>query len=134
MTEGQTPQLARGKCPELSEVTRLLRDWLKGDGLRSLPVDELKASWDQHCVRVEGANGLFPAVISRAPRLAPAIGELREEHQKLDLEIEELMAVAGPGDGDPRPVVEVLVHDLETHCARSVQLVYEAFDQDIGGG
>lgn len=121
----------RGECPDLVELARLLRGWLEGT-LASLPLDDLKASWEQHRARVEGEHGLFQVIKEGAPRLSGDVESLRREHTTIDREIAHLFSFDDPENH--REWVGHLTETIERHCAHSIRVVYDAFDQDIGGG
>ena len=124
--------LVRGECPDLREMATILRGWLDHEGVVSLPLDDLAASWRHHREHVEGAEGLFDVIENQAPRLEVEIGVLRSEHDRLDTLIPQV--ISGASDEARRPVVEQLVDEMDRHCARAVRVAYDAFDQEIGGG
>lgn len=112
-------------------VGRLLRGWLDGT-LAALPIDDLHTSWMQHRAQVEGDGGLFQVIEDGAPRLSGEVVALRRQHETIDREVTHLMAFDDPEQH--RDWVEHLAGEIERHCAHSVRVVYDAFDQDIGGG
>ena len=124
--------LGRGECPDLREMAEVLGHWLAGDGVERFPAGELELSWKNHRTHVEGGDGLFAAVRERAPRLSGELTTLEAEHVTLDdaivgvLEAESLE--------DRRSKVPALIDLIERHCRRAVTVVYDAYDQEIGGG
>ncbi len=126
------PALIRGDCPDLRQMGRLLRGWLDGDGLKAFPLDELRSSWEKHRSQVEGPGGLFEMLEEGAPRLSGEVARLREQHLELEEDIGVLEEFHDPADH--RGWISRLADAIDGHCARSAELVYDAFDQDIGGG
>jgi hypothetical protein len=124
--------LKRGDCPDLRDMSDMFLHWLAGDGLAVFPAGELRASWDAHRAHVEGEDGLFSVVRERAPRLESEIGSLDREHAALAAAIEGVLEAE---DEDARRQrVAPLIELIDQHCAHAVSVVYDAFDQEIGGG
>jgi hypothetical protein len=91
-----------------------------------------------HVEVTEGPDGLHEAILGGDLRLANAVGELTGEHATIAAVIARLVADSGP------PVVEAdvdalrdrgteLLSRLSRHRQRGADLIYEAFEADIGG-
>ncbi|MGV9302895.1 MULTISPECIES: hemerythrin domain-containing protein [unclassified Nonomuraea] len=98
----------------------------------------MREAFDAHISIVEGPDGLFDEVRTAAPRLDGMLRRLHREH----LEIAAQLAaaedeLAAPGD---EPAVERLrqrltavVTALGRHRRRGADLLYQAYEIDIGG-
>ena len=93
----------------------------------------------EHVVVTEGPDGLHADIQNAAPRLARAVTRLAGEHLDLTAEIAGLVAATQAG------VVEVevvairdrgvaLLAALTRHRQRGADLVFEAFETDLGAG
>ena len=83
---------------------------------------------------VQRHDGLFDEVVGRAPRLAPRVGRLRDQHKRLIEQCERLWKACRAGTVE---VVGEQAHDLlravGRHRSGSSQLVHDAFAIDLGG-
>ena len=99
---------------------------------------ELTADFREHVAVTEGHQGLYAAVLGTEPRLGPAVDHLVREHLRLRLDIEVVLA-ALESRGTAAPAAEVrdrgthLLGNLVRHRQRGADLVYEAYEVDIGG-
>lgn len=104
--------------------------WRSGVG-RAL--ERLGTSFAAHVATTEGPQGLFETVVQRAPRLDHHCRLLLEEHTA----IQSAIAAATAGlDGDTeatRDGATDLLAKLARHRQRGADLVYEAYDVDLGG-
>lgn len=99
----------------------------------------LRDEFDIHIDVTEGPGGLYEECIDAAPRVAAQIGLLTKEHRKLaaaiDLGIEALEA----GDADLARIDAIrdqlleLLRLLSRHRQRGADLVWDAYNIDIGG-
>lgn len=99
---------------------------------------ELSADLREHVRMTEGAEGLYQEIIETAPRLAEAMDRLVEEHRVMSAAIEgQLAAVSSVdalGEVDRiRADGTDLLMTLVRHRQRGADLVYEAYEFDIGG-
>jgi hypothetical protein len=96
------------------------------------------ADFAAHVEVTEGAGGLHEAILAGDLRLANAVADLTAEHGVIATEIAQLVADSAP------PVVEAdvdalrdrgtrLLSRLSRHRQRGADLIYEAFEADIGG-
>jgi len=98
----------------------------------------LAADFAAHVDVTEGSGGLHDAILAGDVRLANAVAALTAEHAEVATEIARLVADSAP------PVVEDdvdalrergtrLLTALSKHRQRGADLIYEAFEADIGG-
>jgi hypothetical protein len=100
------------------------------------PLDRVLRTHIQH---TEGPGGLFEDVLDRSPHLVHEVDGLRAEHA-------ELLAELGAADEVPAiarrafdaGAAEELIHALSSivgkHFDREDNLVWRAYDLDLGGG
>jgi hypothetical protein len=103
------------------------------DDLR-VALTDLRLAWDGHVGEVEGPEGLLPELVAKAPRLSSKVGRLGEEHAELRERIDEALVHLGSADvADVRAeLLDVLVA-IARHRQAGADLVYEAYNVDIGG-
>jgi hypothetical protein len=98
---------------------------------------ELSADLREHIDITEGPDGLYGGLLTTAPRLSNAIARLTREHAQIRDLVDDLLArVSGPGVNDADPVRDLgtaLLGRLVRHRQRGSDLIYEAYDADIGG-
>jgi hypothetical protein len=96
------------------------------------------ADFAAHVEVTEGPGGLHEAILAGDLRLANAVTDLTAEHASIAGEVAQLVADSAP------PVVESdvdalrdrgvrLLGELSRHRQRGADLIYEAFQADIGG-
>lgn len=98
---------------------------------------ELSGDLRGHIAITEGPDGLYHELEQHAPRLSGPVGQLTREHGEIMGRLEDLLAgVEAAGDidvdGVRRTGTELLVA-LMRHRQRGADLVFEAYDIDIGG-
>ncbi|MDT4911326.1 MAG: hypothetical protein QOC66_454 [Pseudonocardiales bacterium] len=92
-----------------------------------------------HVEVTEGPGGLHQAILSGDLRLANAVNALTAEHEQIAEEIAGLVADSAPPvtpddvDGLRERANRLLGH-LIRHRQQGADLIYEAFETDIGGG
>lgn len=99
---------------------------------------ELSADLRLHVELTEGPGGLYTELREAAPRLAGAVERLCAEHVRLREGLDDLlMLLDGPY---PASDVEAIRHggtmvlaEFARHRQRGADLVYEAFEVDVGG-
>jgi hypothetical protein len=99
---------------------------------------ELSADFRGHVDITEGPDGLYRGVLSIAPRLANAVTGLTAEHAAIAGLIQDmLIAVSEPaineGVDDVRDLGTMLLGRLIRHRQRGADLIYEAYEVDVGG-
>lgn len=100
-----------------------------GDALAAV-----RAALDDHVSEVEGEAGLLDELRQLAPRLSAAAAQLEREHPPLCAQAEAALAAvpAAPVDEVRATALELLTA-LSRHRQRGADLVYEAYNVDIGG-
>ena len=102
-------------------------------------VQELVTEFDEHVDVTEGPDGLHQAILAGDLRLANAVNALSEAPAVIAAEIAALNSACEPPvtAADVALVreqgTEALAH-LIRHRQRGADLVYEAYETDIGGG
>lgn len=113
----------------------------------SQAVAQLKAAFAAHVRETEGPHGLYAGVLGDAPRLARGLYGLVGDHETVwealdDLEghLDEIDPVheGAPGSfGYRHEVVRQdaarLIREVWQHRQRGADLLYEAYDTDLGG-
>ena len=100
--------------------------------------------WTRHIVETEAPGAFLDELVSEAPRLSSATTRLRRDHSDILAAIvrgEKRVATPPEVDAEYEAWVEETRSELTTLCAalarhrqRGADLVYEAYDVDIGGG
>lgn len=106
----------------------------------AVAVGELERAVSQHISHVEAPGALLDEIVERAPRLQRAAEATRAHHAVLAHAIADLLKLCEPkSDGSSAPVgairaevIEIL-NELARHRQDGADLIYEAFDVDIGG-
>jgi hypothetical protein len=99
---------------------------------------ELTGDFREHVDITEGADGFYRDLLDVAPRLSGAVESLMREHGVISARLEKLMdrvtAPDGVEDVDRvRGPGTALLGRLVRHRQRGADLVFEAYDFDIGG-
>jgi hypothetical protein len=103
-------------------------------------VRQLEIALDHHIVEVEAPSGLLDQIVDTAPRLQRSAGETRRHHTLLTSEVIGLLGRLGTAreggrqdvDGIRTAVIDLL-NELARHRQQGADLIYEAYDVDIGG-
>jgi hypothetical protein len=100
-------------------------------------VVELSADVREHIDITEGPGGLYSGLLKTAPRLSNAVTRLTHEHVQIKALVDDLLACLSRPQGDDADYVRelgtTLLGKLVRHRQRGSDLVYEAYDADIGG-
>lgn len=98
---------------------------------------ELSADFREHVAVTEGPDGLYADILAAAPRLSEAVARLTREHAQIARLIDDVLTrVAAPGAGrvdTVRRLGTALLGLLVSHRQRGSDLVYEAYEFDVGG-
>ena len=99
---------------------------------------ELSGDLREHIDLTEGPDGLYRALLETAPRLSNAVAGLTREHLLIRRQVDDLMARVGEPaatqDVDrARGLGTALLGRLVRHRQRGSDLVFDAYDFDIGG-
>jgi hypothetical protein len=82
----------------------------------------------------EGIDGLYAELLGHAPRLAHGVDGLVREHRRLRRALDAVwVRAAGARPQELRLWAGDLLRDLHRHRQRGADLVYEAYQTDIGG-
>ncbi len=100
----------------------------------------LRAAFETHVAFTEAPGGLYDDILSVAPRLATAVGAVRDEHPAIAEALSQLQAVLAEPAAEPGPWVEQSRQQamralgmLVRHRQRGADLTYTAFDEELGG-
>jgi hypothetical protein len=96
---------------------------------------ELSADFRLHVEITEGSNGLYQELLETAPRLSEAVSRLTGEHAAIRHTLDALLSTAATStDADRlRDQGTALLGRLVRHRQQGSDLVYEAYEFDIGG-
>lgn len=113
------------------------RPLIWGERVRSVLV-EVADDFREHVEGAEGPGGLHEAILAGDLRLTNAVRTLAAEHQPIVAKVAELIAAseapvtATEVDGIRERGTNLLAR-LTRHRQRGADLIYEAYDTDIGG-
>jgi len=99
---------------------------------------ELAGDFREHVAITEGPDGLYREVLTTSPRLSGAVDSLTREHVLIRGQVDALLARVAGGDavadvGRVRDLGTALLGRLVRHRQRGSDLVFEAYEFDIGG-
>jgi hypothetical protein len=99
---------------------------------------ELDHDFRDHVELTEGEGGLYSRVRRRSPRLSRKVDRLADEHAEFSSTIQGYLAILEHGGTVAdlpafREELTTLVGQLVRHRQRGSDLVYEAYEVDIGG-
>ena len=109
-------------------------DWLE---LVSAATTDLREALQDHVEQTEGDRGFLDDLVEQAPRLAADAGMLRQEHRALVNDCARLTSLirSDPDDvGAIRKAVLVLLGRLVEHRQRGAELLYDAYNIELGDG
>lgn len=99
---------------------------------------ELAADFREHVELTEGEGGLYADIRETSPRLALAAERLLQEHAVFQDRIDQMLAVLDAGE----PIADLekfredgtqLIGQLVRHRQHGSDMVYEAYEVDLGG-
>ena len=98
---------------------------------------DVRRDLDEHVLVTEAVGGFYDSLRAEAARLAGALRRLQAEHPELIALTDELIAVlkrpaASERASAPAQVKELL-RRLSHHRQRGADLVFEAYEVDVGG-
>ena len=113
-------------------------DWT---ALVAKEVTSVRDAFDQHVFVTEKPGGLYEEVLMRAPRLDGTLKRLRDEHPEISASIEQMLdrlehtEIGGPEWSleDARDDLQRFIGRIIRHRQRGADLVWEAYNVDIGG-
>jgi hypothetical protein len=94
----------------------------------------LREAFADHVAVTEGHDGLYAELLSNAPRLAHGIDGLVRDHTRLRHAMDAVWVRAPAArPQELRVWAGDLLRDLYRHRQRGADLIYEAYQTDIGG-
>jgi hypothetical protein len=102
-------------------------------------IDGLREAWASHVDGTEGPDGLWEQLRADAPRLDGHLRLLRREHVAVAAELETLHQHLTDADENEaqlaavREQVVAMLNRLARHRQRGADLIYEAYQHDVGG-
>jgi len=102
-------------------------------------VEALQVAWESHVSATEGPGGLWEDIRNDAPRLVGDLRRLVREHETLAVEIQDLLHDLHEAHDDEaqltsaRERTNYLLTQLTRHRQRGADLIYEAYQHDVGG-
>lgn len=101
-------------------------------------MDEVADAFSEHVDVTEGADGLYEDLLQAAPRLTGDVARLIEEHKliaaRIDGLLDNLAGLRGSEDvARVRDLGTALLDTLMRHRQRGSDLIYEAYEAEIGG-
>jgi hypothetical protein len=99
---------------------------------------ELSGDFRQHVAVTEGPDGLYQELKHSAPRLAGPVSRLAEDHVRIREQLDALLALVEtpPAADDVEHVRSLgtgLLGRIVRHRQHGADLVYEAYEVDVGG-
>ena len=99
---------------------------------------ELSGDFREHVDLTEGPDGLYRDVLTTSPRLSGAVDTLTREHGLIRGQVDSLLARVAESDvvvdvDRVRDLGTALLGRLVRHRQRGADLVFEAYEFDIGG-
>ena len=107
------------------------------EGVRAA-VEGLMVQVREHIASTEGPEGFHADLLAEAPRLSNAVSRLVGEHRALTVALDRL----GERAKNARSTEDIeavralgtdVVSDISRHRQRGADLIYEAYEHDIGG-
>jgi hypothetical protein len=102
--------------------------------------DRLATAFDDHIDATEGPDGMYADILRTAPRLQFAVARLAAEHDEARMAVTALGKLVDDLSGPDRDAIERIRDEgtnllamLGRHRQRGADLVFEAYEQDIGG-
>lgn len=118
-----------------------------GDGQKwrlrvTMAIEHAKTRIEDHASQTEAKDGFLERVVLEAPRLHKRVTQLKVDHERLEKEVDALrIAIYDvPDDEVPDQAVELrnqaieLLGQMTRHRQRGADLIYEAYQVDIGDG
>ncbi len=96
-------------------------------------LDSLASAFADHVRETEAVGGLFEHVRRRAPRLDHATRRLARDHATIATELAAATAALDQGVAEARESALSLLAHLARHRQLGADLIYEAYEVDLGG-
>ncbi len=150
MTDRVQLDAVRTRREALYEAVVGLEDALAtpvGDGARwrlrvAMAIDHAAARIEEHARETEAPDGFLDRVIQEVPRLQRRVDQLKVDHERLEKEVQALRHTISMVDDAEIPEQAVLIRNqaidllgqMTRHRQRGADLIYEAYQVDIGEG
>jgi hypothetical protein len=100
-------------------------------------LESLRVAWASHVSGTEGPDGLWEQIRNEAPRLDGKLRVLGSAHVALTGEIDNIVQMLANANanslGSVRERVTALLVQLTRHRQQGADLIYEAYERDVGG-
>lgn len=104
-------------------------------------LEEFREDIVEHIESTEAPDGLYDEVRAAQPRLENQVKRLIADHEVLRDRVDACYALATRAAGEPDPIIVKAVRDdgtqvvslLQRHRQRGSDLIFEAYETDIGG-
>lgn len=98
----------------------------------------VRAAFERHVgVHERGPDPLHSEILRGQPHLAPLVNRLQRDHRRLEAALDSLAQKAEAADdaliSEVKALSEDIVAQLTRHRQRGADLVWEAFNHDLGG-
>lgn len=102
------------------------------------PLRGLEAAFNEHIADVQAPGALLDRIIDEAPRLQRAVEVKKAEHLRIAQSIGNVVAAVSAETAsnttiEIRDLVMDLLMDVARHRQQGADLIYDAYDIDIGG-
>ncbi len=117
------PEAVAGEAAELERLTEA--------------VIALLERWNRHVRLAEAPDGLLHQIVTDSPRLSTTVARLSGEHPVVTTEIRsalDLLAVPAPDLTGVGRLLDWAMDAIDQHRRRGNQLIYQAYNVDIGLG
>ena len=102
---------------------------------------DLRDAFESHIAATESPGGLYQEILTAAPRLAGTVSRLGDEHPvilaAIGEQLEQVERVATPPGADgveqARDAIQRVLGQVVRHRQHGADLVWEAYNLDIGG-
>jgi hypothetical protein len=149
--ERWTPKLeeAAKRRGELHDALVALEDAISGPAAGRIEewrqtvagaMDDLRGSFDEHVEVTEEQGGLYEEIVQRAPQFAGKVQRLQYDHPEIQDMLATLSARLEGDDLDhgwdvdeARDEIQQLIGRIVRHRQKGSDLVWEAYNVDIGG-
>jgi len=101
-------------------------------------LEHLEVAFTRHTLEVEAPGALLDQIVDRAPRLQRAVEGTKAENATISAAISDVLAMfsadaASENHDTLRDGVMALLIALSRHRQKGADLIYDAYDVDIGG-
>jgi hypothetical protein len=98
----------------------------------------VRAAFERHVgVHERGPDPLHSEILRGQPHLAPLVNRLQRDHRRLEVTLDSLVQKAEAADdaliAEVKALSEDVIAQLARHRQRGADLVWEAFNHDLGG-